>query len=304
MRILGSAILAFVLVACAPTVPDSAAGVGFAGYSEYELERLAREKELERLARENELERLARENELERLARAQMSERLARAKELERLAREKELAGTDPIVLVAEISDEIIDTGIPVPTTSSTAISQVIVDSPTAQTSVEDQTAQTSVEDQTAQTSVDTPTIQTAVDKPTTQVNVDNPTISDEQNFDAVAARETIESDAERLAAQALAYQVIEPTALPTRAGGSEPSIVEFALATTNLVGQAIYSRSIIGAQRRFNRNCAKYPSSDMAQADFLKLGGPKRDRKGLDPDGDGFACYWDPAPFRQAVQN
>ena len=51
MRILGSAILAFVLVACAPTVPDSAAGVGFAGYSEYELERLAREKELERLAR-------------------------------------------------------------------------------------------------------------------------------------------------------------------------------------------------------------------------------------------------------------
>ena len=31
----------------------------------------------------------------------------------------------------------------------------------------------------------------------------------------------------------------------------------------------------------------------------FLEAGGPKRDRKGLDPDGDGFACAWDPRPFR-----
>ncbi|MGR3343060.1 MAG: hypothetical protein ACU0DI_07535 [Paracoccaceae bacterium] len=268
MRYFGPVIMAFVLVACAPTVPDSAAGVGFEDYSDYELERLARE---------------------------------------------KELAGTDQIVLGAEISDEIIDAGIPVPTTGGTASSQVIVESLTEQViveslteqaSAESLTEQASVEIQTAQTSVDDPTIQTVVDNPTIQVNVDNPTISDEQNFDAVAARETIESDAERLAAQAQAYQVIEPKALPKRRGASEPSIVEFALATTNLVGQAIYSRSIIGAQRRFIRNCAKYPSSDMAQTDFLKLGGPKRDRRGLDPDGDGFACYWDPAPFRQAVQN
>ena len=268
MRFLGLVILAVVLGACAPTVPNSAAGVGFEDYSDYELERLARE---------------------------------------------EELAGTDPIVLGAEISDEFIEAGIPVPTTSSTALSQVIVDNPTVQASVDSSTVQASVDDQIAQTSVDDPTIQTGVDNPTiqtgvdnatVQVTVDNPTISDKQNFDAVAARETIESDAERLAAQAQAYQVIEPTELPTRPGGSEPSIVEFALATTNLVGQAVYSRSIIGAQRRFNRNCAKYPSSDMAQADFLKLGGPKRDRKGLDPDGDGFACYWDPTPFRQAVRN
>jgi len=241
MRYFGPIFIAFVLVACAPTVPDSATGVGFEDYSDYEQERAARE---------------------------------------------EELAGTFPIVASDEISDEIIETGIPVPTTSSAVSGQVTAESLTEQVSVEMQTAQTSV------------------DTLTTQVNVDNPTISDEQNFDAVSARETIESDAERLAAQAQAYQVIQPTALPTRRGASGPSIVEFALATTNLVGQGIYSRSIIGAQSRFNRNCAKYPSSDMAQADFLKLGGPKRDRKGLDPDGDGFACYWDPAPFRQAVQN
>ena len=241
MRYFGPIFIAFVLVACAPTVPDSATGVGFEDYSDYEQERAARE---------------------------------------------EELVGTFPIVASDEISDEIIETGIPVPTTSSAVSSQA------------------SGDNATVQASGDSPTIQAGADAPTTQVNVDNPTISDEQNFDAVSARETIESDAERLAAQAQAYQVIQPTALPTRRGASGPSIVEFALATTNLVGQGIYSRSIIGAQSRFNRNCAKYPSSDMAQADFLKLGGPKRDRKGLDPDGDGFACYWDPAPFRQAVQN
>jgi hypothetical protein len=31
--------------------------------------------------------------------------------------------------------------------------------------------------------------------------------------------------------------------------------------------------------------------------------GGPRRDPLGLDPDGDGFACAWDPTPFRTALQ-
>jgi len=65
-----------------------------------------------------------------------------------------------------------------------------------------------------------------------------------------------------------------------------------------------LYSRSTILAQSRFNKNCAKYASSDQAQLAFLKAGGPQRDGLGLDPDGDGFACYWDPAPFRLAVSN
>ena len=49
-------------------------------------------------------------------------------------------------------------------------------------------------------------------------------------------------------------------------------------------------------------RACAKYSSSDLAQSDFLAQGGPRRDRLGLDPDGDGFACAWNPQPFRAAV--
>ena len=44
---------------------------------------------------------------------------------------------------------------------------------------------------------------------------------------------------------------------------------------------------------------CARYGSPDLAQQAFLAAGGPDRDRRGLDPDGDGFACAWDPRPFR-----
>ena len=42
---------------------------------------------------------------------------------------------------------------------------------------------------------------------------------------------------------------------------------------------------------------------SDLAQIEFLERGGPARDRLGLDPDGDGYACAWDPTPFRKASQ-
>ncbi len=136
------------------------------------------------------------------------------------------------------------------------------------------------------------------------QVDLNNPGISDEQDFSAVSSRETIESDRQRMEANKEAYQVIQPQALPTRSGGSGPSVVEFALSTNNGVGEALYSRLTILSESRFNKNCAKYTSSDQAQQAFLKAGGPSRDRMGLDPDGDGFACYWDPSPFRRAVTN
>ncbi|MEM9785304.1 MAG: hypothetical protein AAF801_02295 [Pseudomonadota bacterium] len=131
-----------------------------------------------------------------------------------------------------------------------------------------------------------------------------NPGISDEQNFDAVAGRETIESDAERRAAQAAAREQIQPTAVPDRPSDTGPNIVEYALNAPNVKGQEWYSRSILAGQSRFQRNCAAYPTPDDAQRDFLARGGPERDRLGIDPDGDGFACGWDPAPFKSAFQN
>ncbi|MEY4982768.1 MAG: hypothetical protein RIR62_1034 [Pseudomonadota bacterium] len=121
--------------------------------------------------------------------------------------------------------------------------------------------------------------------------------ISDEQDFDAVAARETIESDAARIERNRQQYTVIQPTALPERTE-TGPNIVQYALQTTHNPGTQVHSRSAL----RFTdpqAACARYASPDLAQQAFLEAGGPERDRRGLDPDGDGFACSWDPRPFR-----
>jgi len=133
------------------------------------------------------------------------------------------------------------------------------------------------------------------------QAATNNAGISDEQDFGAVSGRESIESDAARIEANRERYVIVEPTELPVRSGSSQSLIVEYALATTNSVGEPLYSRSKVFAETKFNRNCAKFTSPDLAQEAFLNRGGPKRDPKGIDPDGDGFACYWDPNPYRQA---
>lgn len=132
-------------------------------------------------------------------------------------------------------------------------------------------------------------------------VQPNNPGISDEQNFGAVSSRETIQSDAERIARNRESYEVIQPEALPARPKSTGPDIVAFALSTTNRVGEQVYSRPRSGSDAAYRRACAAYSSADQAQSAFLSAGGPKTDRKGLDPDGDGFACFWDPSPFRAA---
>ena len=129
-----------------------------------------------------------------------------------------------------------------------------------------------------------------------------NTGISDEQDFEAVKARETIESDAERIARNRAEYVIVQPEDLPARPGDTGPNIVEFALATTHAPGVQMYKRSGIGL-RSADSACAKYASPDKAQSDFLSKGGPEKDRLGVDPDGDGFACSWDPRPFRTALQ-
>lgn len=129
-------------------------------------------------------------------------------------------------------------------------------------------------------------------------VDLNNPAISDEQSFEAVTARESIESDAERLARARAERQQAPVEPLPERPRGAAPNIVEYALATTNAVGQALYQRDRTSSSRH-QRACGRYPTADRAQEAFLADGGPERDPQGLDPDGDGFACGWNPVPFR-----
>ncbi|WP_170331567.1 hypothetical protein [Ruegeria arenilitoris] len=138
----------------------------------------------------------------------------------------------------------------------------------------------------------------------TTVAPSSNTGISDEQDFGAVSNRRSIESDAARIEQNRQTYEVVAPTAVPQRSQDGQPNIVQYALSTSNPVGTQLYSRAGFNLQAKAERNCAQYPSSDQAQIAFLSNGGPQRDRKGLDPDGDGFACSWDPSPFRSAVNN
>ncbi len=131
-----------------------------------------------------------------------------------------------------------------------------------------------------------------------------NNAISDEQDFGAVSGRRTIESDAALIEQNRQTYEVVAPTAVPQRGSDGQPNIVQYALNTSNPVGTQLYSRAGFNLQAKAQRNCARFPSSDQAQIEFLANGGPQRDRKGLDPDGDGYACSWDPSPFRSAVNN
>ena len=86
---------------------------------------------------------------------------------------------------------------------------------------------------------------------------------------------------------------VVSPTALPSRVG--DANIALYAQQTTNAVGQRLYKRSGMG----IGGACGRYRTADDAQRAFLAAGGPQADPQGLDPDGDGFACRWDPAPYR-----
>ncbi len=90
-------------------------------------------------------------------------------------------------------------------------------------------------------------------------------------------------------------------SAVPSRPSDTGPDIVAYALAASHPVGQQVYKRTLPN-RAKAERNCAGYGSDDMAQFAFLDAGGPQKDRFGIDPDGDGFACSWDPGRYRRAV--
>ncbi|WP_417588280.1 hypothetical protein [Pararhodobacter oceanensis] len=130
---------------------------------------------------------------------------------------------------------------------------------------------------------------------------VQRPGISDEQDFDAVSSRESIESDRERLAQQRAQYQVIEVASVPDHSV-SGPNIVAYALRTQHAPGTTVHRRINPLRWSRWEDACLQYRNQDAAQEAFLSNGGPERDPDHLDPDGDGYACWWDPTPLRAAM--
>ena len=267
MKTVYFAIAVACLAACEPAVPDSGAGVGFGDYNTYEANRLNREAQLQ---------------------------------------------GRPAATVVAAKPQTVQPEGATVPTPTNASLS-AIPEANTGAVSTNDLAA--------AGIGATTPTspavagtasnieggagrVEASPANAAPSLVQNRGGISDEQDFSAVIDRRGIELDAEQRAQNAAQYQVIQPTALPQRDGGGAPNIVQYALSTTNNVGQQQFSRSRFNGQRKFQRNCLKYASPDQAQQDFLVRGGPQKDRLGIDPDGDGFACGWDPRPFRSGLSN
>ena len=81
---------------------------------------------------------------------------------------------------------------------------------------------------------------------------------------------------------------------------GATPALVRYAHQEQHAPGTRKYQRSG-GSASSAARACQKYASPDQAQQAFLAAGGPVIDPLGLDPDGDGFVCGWNPAAYRQS---
>lgn len=99
----------------------------------------------------------------------------------------------------------------------------------------------------------------------------------------------------EQLAAARSQLVIVQPTSVPR----SDPSvnIALYAQQTSNAPGERIYARNRgLGG----GGACGRFSSPDEAQRAFLAAGGPTADPRNLDSDGDGFACSWDPTPYRQ----
>lgn len=216
-------------------------------------------------------------------------------------AREAALTTGQPLVPPAVLSDEQAAFGSPTTPQVGAPTSVYAQPLPTGAGSSDDIAAETAAALAAANGNSGQAPLQASPSNPSPQNQAG---ISNENDFAAVSERQSIASDAERIEQNKSQYQVVTPTTLPTRASSSQPNIVEYALSTNNPRGARVYSRSNLNGSSKATRNCAKFASPDLAQMEFLSNGGPQKDRKGLDPDGDGYACSWDPGPFRRAAKN
>lgn len=86
--------------------------------------------------------------------------------------------------------------------------------------------------------------------------------------------------------------------AFPREADG-RINVAAWALAQANPRGTRAYRRAPFGLS-----GCGRYRDApEAAQRAFLEAGGPERDPHRLDPDGDGYACGFDPEPYRRLLR-
>ena len=96
--------------------------------------------------------------------------------------------------------------------------------------------------------------------------------------------------------------EIVTVTSVPPPSESGGPNLIAYALNSSGAVGTETYRRMNPLRWSRWQDACLQYRNQDAAQLAFLSNGGPQRDPDNLDPDGDGYACWWDPAPIRQAA--
>lgn len=96
--------------------------------------------------------------------------------------------------------------------------------------------------------------------------------------------------------------EIVTVTSVPPPSESGGPNLIAYALGATGAVGTETYRRLNPLRWSRWQDACLRYRNQDAAQLAFLSNGGPQRDPDNLDPDGDGYACWWDPRPIRQAA--
>ena len=111
----------------------------------------------------------------------------------------------------------------------------------------------------------------------------------EQQKIDAAIAERELASARDQLV-------VVQPGPLPNRVEGV--NIALFAKQTTQRGGR-VDLPALGGARVAGVGNCGRFRDARRGAA---RVPGRRRagaDRYGIDPDGDGFACQWDPAPYR-----
>ena len=80
----------------------------------------------------------------------------------------------------------------------------------------------------------------------------------------------------------------------------SEVNVAVYARQTTHSIGDRKYTRMKVKSKKI--DPCLRFQTGDDAQRFFLSNSGPVKDFWNLDQDGDGFACKWNPEPYRKIL--
>lgn len=86
------------------------------------------------------------------------------------------------------------------------------------------------------------------------------------------------------------------PARVTTAPESAAQSLIRYALTHAHAPGTRVFARQPVSGA---GDTCARYANAAAAQLAFIASGGPQADPLGLDADGDGFVCGWNPAPYR-----